>query len=788
MTGKQIVVVVVATLTILSGLSAGVAVTGAAQSTTQDLSSCQVIDESGEYQLTADITNAEADACLDVQAENVTIDGNGYAIDGVDGTGAGVIVNGATVTNLDVTGFEDGFRLVAGGTVDGITATENANGVYFSQVGGTVTDSTLVENDNGVRTSVAEGTGGESSIVVQGSALSNNGNGANVFYSDVTFEDNVIENNAEDGVFAQDGELVLVENSIRSNGGSGLALSDSSAELNGDVIADNGELGIGVAGVIDATNVAIQNNGDDGLSMGEAIFGPSTVTLTDSTITGNDGAGISDEVGGTLTVSGSVIADNAGLGIDKTGEVADATGNYWGASDGPASATSEPLEDPETGALANGSGDAVSANASQSGVSTVQFDAFLTENPFTEDGDSDESEDDSEDSTDGDSGADDSDESESSDDEDSTDSGAEDGDDSTEDDSEESEEPTGADDDSGSSMPAYQIDVAAGDVIETLGDDAEDFYGAQGRLLQAQTVLADGTVTSTHMVPTGEVTKDLAGCDVTYTPVSYDADTGEATLSVSVDDDACEGVTLTVAGYELPGDDTTFVREHADGQELVASQTVTLDAGDSGTVVIDLLGDDAVDSETDGDAGDSDSGEDDSSADDSTDDSSQDESNEDDSGTDTESGSADSDDSDDSTDSESDADESDDDSDDSTEAAPTASVEDLAISSVTKNAPGDERDNLNGETVTITNTGDAEVDLSGVTLLYGVNDENQQTYDFSGGFTLGAGETVTVHTGSGSDDPTDVYLGSGNPVLDNSNEETLRLLAPNGDVIDERTE
>ncbi|MFD1513921.1 hypothetical protein [Halomarina rubra] len=140
-------------------------------------------------------------------------------------------------------------------------------------------------------------------------------------------------------------------------------------------------------------------------------------------------------------------------------------------------------------------------------------------------------------------------------------------------------------------MPAYQIDVAAGQVIENLGADEDAFYGTQGRLLQAQTVLADGTVTGSYNVPTGEVTKDLAGCAVSYDPVSYDGETGEVTLSVSVADGAdCEGVTLTLAGYELPGDDTTFVRANADGQELVDYETVTLGAGESGTVTIDLDG------------------------------------------------------------------------------------------------------------------------------------------------------------------------------------------------------
>ena len=158
-----------------------------------------------------------------------------------------------------------------------------------------------------------------------------------------------------------------------------------------------------------------------------------------------------------------------------------------------------------------------------------------------------------------------------------------------------------SDDDAGEGradeMPAYQIDVATGEVLERLGVDGEDadsnpdFYGAQGRLLQAQTFLAGGTVTGQHKVPAGEATTTLNGCAVSYEAASYDASSGEVTLDVSVSDDAdCEGVTLTLAGYELPGDDTTFVRAHADGQELVDYETVTLESGDSGTVTIDLDG------------------------------------------------------------------------------------------------------------------------------------------------------------------------------------------------------
>ena len=89
--------------------------------------------------------------------------------------------------------------------------------------------------------------------------------------------------------------------------------------------------------------------------------------------------------------------------------------------------------------------------------------------------------------------------------------------------------------------------------------------------------------------------------------------------------------------------------------------------------------------------------------------------------------------------------------------------------------------------MTITNTGNSAVDLSGVTLIYGTGDENQQRYTFDSGFTLGPDESVTVHTGSGSDTQADVYLSNDAPVLNNVEDETLRLVDEDGTTIDETT-
>lgn len=87
-----------------------------------------------------------------------------------------------------------------------------------------------------------------------------------------------------------------------------------------------------------------------------------------------------------LAIHNNTIADNGAWGIDarNASGVVDARNNYWGAADGPSSPdASNPLEDPFTGVLADGSGDTVSENASNPGVSNVRFDAWLTEAPDT---------------------------------------------------------------------------------------------------------------------------------------------------------------------------------------------------------------------------------------------------------------------------------------------------------------------------------------------------------------------------------------------------------------------
>ncbi|WP_137286970.1 lamin tail domain-containing protein [Halorussus salinisoli] len=88
----------------------------------------------------------------------------------------------------------------------------------------------------------------------------------------------------------------------------------------------------------------------------------------------------------------------------------------------------------------------------------------------------------------------------------------------------------------------------------------------------------------------------------------------------------------------------------------------------------------------------------------------------------------------------------------------------LAVADVHADARGVEDENLNDEYVVFRNAGDRTIDLSGWT----VADEADHTYTFPEGTTLGPGETLTLHTGTGRDGGGDYYWNAERPVWNNA--------------------
>jgi micrococcal nuclease len=94
-------------------------------------------------------------------------------------------------------------------------------------------------------------------------------------------------------------------------------------------------------------------------------------------------------------------------------------------------------------------------------------------------------------------------------------------------------------------------------------------------------------------------------------------------------------------------------------------------------------------------------------------------------------------------------------------------------------AAGDDNVNLNGEWIQLRNLAHVAVDLTGWT----IRDESAtHRYGFPTGFTLGANETVTIHSGCGTDFSTTLYWCSQVSAIWNNDGDTAFVVDPNGNI------
>ena len=112
---------------------------------------------------------------------------------------------------------------------------------------------------------------------------------------------------------------------------------------------------------------------------------------------------------------------------------------------------------------------------------------------------------------------------------------------------------------------------------------------------------------------------------------------------------------------------------------------------------------------------------------------------------------------------------------------PAGAASSISFGRIQYNSPGsDTRTNtsLNAEYVRIHNSASHGISLKGWT----VRDASGHVYTF-GTYTLGAGKTVTLHTGKGTNTSTNRYWGSGNYIWNNTGD-TATLKNSGGTRID----
>ncbi|PSQ44183.1 hypothetical protein BRD17_04625 [Halobacteriales archaeon SW_7_68_16] len=289
----------IAVLALAVGGAAGADVTAAEGGTTAaaptGVSSCQVIDTPGEYVLTSAISNDTATTCIEILVSDVTIDGDGYTIDGVNNTSGsvGILVNGTdrTVRNVTIEGGVSVQRFETGiGAVNVEAAlTEPSLVVDRPTVGRTAGDGIeLIEQDGDARVSNAVvGDIGGIGIEARGFAPS----------TEIQILDSRINGTAQNGVYANafDTEVRNVE--ITDTGTNGIGTISTSG-LVSDVTVD------------DASNVGI-------FVTGRTLSSEADVTVDNATVLSAGANGINVESEANATVDGSRIVDPGRDGINS---------------------------------------------------------------------------------------------------------------------------------------------------------------------------------------------------------------------------------------------------------------------------------------------------------------------------------------------------------------------------------------------------------------------------------------------------------------------------------------
>lgn len=513
----RVSVVTIVALLVLGTVAAGVPgnVTGHVAAQAPDdptpIASCTTITEPGRYVLVNDIGPASGeDPCLLLEANNITLDGNGFAIDGVVAVEDpdGDFLRGHTLRDVTAHALRADWALydvtvVSSDLADGVEA------VYFGNL--TVTDSRLggpitSPDDTGDVVVTNNTFDGERGVIlgesVNGSLIANN-----------TFK------NSDTAIFIGAANFAtqnvrITNNRFDMSGGTAISTTENGRDI---VVRDNVITNASIA--LDfLANGVISNNTLSENDVGISVTYKGGVLIADNRITDNrvgvfvDATQAFTEI---IRLRGNVIAGNSEFGVqnhfrateyneDEETPLLDARNNYWGDPSGPSSAPADdsdvPFADPITGRLADGTGDAVS-EGNTPGVSSVRFDPFLT----TPSNDTEDEE------------------------------------------------------------RYYQVDFVAGDVIHTFGPaDSDQFYSDQERLIR---FLHGSSVTPVERVDTPPtLSTNISSCiEVESFEVSGDTATVRYTVA--------SGCSLDVAlvSYEKPG--AGWSRATASDQRLVDAET-----------------------------------------------------------------------------------------------------------------------------------------------------------------------------------------------------------------------
>jgi hypothetical protein len=193
-----------------------------------------MIVSAGSYRLTGNLTvSSTASDAIDVTANHVTVDLNGFSITGPAGSGSpsgngisGPSAGALTVENGTITGFGAGNGVATGnnGIVKNIHSDSNFNGIITGT--SSVIEGCTATGNVGA-TSI--GIGGAGGTLISGNTVNSDTNGINCNGSGCLISNNVIQNNTGYGIFTLVSDAttgyggnVLNNNSLGINGGTSM--------------------------------------------------------------------------------------------------------------------------------------------------------------------------------------------------------------------------------------------------------------------------------------------------------------------------------------------------------------------------------------------------------------------------------------------------------------------------------------------------------------------------------------------------------------------------------------
>lgn len=340
-------------------VAAGAPVTTAHSTTTATpVSGCQTISSPGFYEVTTNVTDAPADGCIVVAADDVVLSGDGHRVATANGTGPGVLVRDAasvSVSGLVLDGWQTGvaYEAVDGGGVLDVTVRNASTGVSLTDgtTGVTVDSVTVTGAETGVRFA-GDGDG----VLSRSSIAAPNGTGVAVLADDTA----VVGSDVTDGrtgVLVSGARDVTVARNTVSNASTGVAVERAGGvdvaenhltDVGGSAIVVDGELppryvrpprapdGSRVFDAAAFHPIHVGHDVTNNTVVGGSDYGVLVADVVDATIAGNDIADTEDGIG-VVDTEAVRVANNT---VDRVGDdgvhLANANGSVvaWNAFDG----------------------------------------------------------------------------------------------------------------------------------------------------------------------------------------------------------------------------------------------------------------------------------------------------------------------------------------------------------------------------------------------------------------------------------------------------------------------